>query len=176
MTRLTCLAVWPGPGQGSGAELAILRYGHFDHLEEHVKRMRTGVVIGLALVALLFACKGAGVVKTMELGQELTLKIAESGKLAADDLMVTFKAVTADSRCPQGVQCVTAGEADVALTVKQGDKSQDITVKVGAGAANKATVEPYVIRILTLDPYPVANQTIKDADRVLGLRVDRSGE
>jgi hypothetical protein len=149
----------------------------FDQLEEHVKKMRTGVVvIGLALVALAFACTSAGTVKPMQLGEALTLKIAESGKLATDDLTVTFKAVTSDSRCPQGTQCVTAGEADVVLTVKQGEKSQDVTVQVGAGAANKATVEPYAIRILKLDPYPVPDQPIKDADRVIELRVDRTGE
>jgi hypothetical protein len=141
-----------------------------------VKHMRIGVVVTcLALVALAFACAGAGTVKTMQLGEAFRLKIAESARLSADELMVTFKAVTNDSRCPQGTQCVTAGEAEVVLTVKVGEKSQDVTVKVGTDQA-KATVEPYAIRILALDPYPVADQTIKDADREIELRVDRTGE
>jgi hypothetical protein len=141
-----------------------------------VKHMRIGfVAICLALVALVFACKGEGTVETMQLGEAFRLKIAESGRLSADELMITFKAVTNDSRCPQGTQCVTAGEAEVVLAVKVGEKSQDVTVKVGTDQA-KATVEPYAIRILALDPYPVANQTIKDADREIELRVDRTGE
>jgi hypothetical protein len=141
-----------------------------------VKHMRIGVVaIGLALVALVLACKGEGTVKTAQLGEAFRLKIAESAKLSADELKVTFKAVTNDSRCPQGTQCVTAGEAEVVLAVEMGGKSQDVTVKVGTDQA-KATVEPYAIRILTLDPYPAANQTIKDADREIELRIDRTGE
>jgi hypothetical protein len=141
-----------------------------------VKNMRIGVVaIGLALVALVLACKGEGTVKAMQLGEAFRLKIDESAKLSADELAITFKAVTNDSRCPQGAQCVTAGEAEVVLAVKVGEKSQDVTVKVGTDQA-KATVEPYAIRILSLDPYPVANQTIKDADREIELRVDRTGE
>jgi len=141
-----------------------------------VKKMRTGIVaLCLALTALVFACKGEGTVKAMQLGEAVRLKIAESGKLAADDLTITFKAVTNDSRCPQGTQCVTAGEADVVLTVKVGEKSQDVTVKVGTDQA-KATVEPYAIRILALDPYPVADQTIQDAAREVELRVDRTNE
>ena len=141
-----------------------------------MKKMRIGIVaICLGLVALVFACKSEGTVKTMQLGEAFRLKIAESGKLAADDLMITFKAVTSDSRCPQGTQCAVAGEADVVLTVKMGEKSQDVSVKVGTDQA-KATVEPYAIRILALDPYPVANQTIQDANREIELRVDRTSE
>lgn len=138
--------------------------------------MRIGVVVTcLALAALVFACKGEGAVKTAQLGEAFRLKIAETGRLSTDELSVTFKAVTSDSRCPQGTQCVTAGSADVVLTVKVGEKSQDVTVQVGTDQA-KATVEPYAIRVLALDPYPVAEQTIKDADREIELRVDRTGE
>ena len=141
-----------------------------------MKKMRIGVIaISLALVALVFACKGEGAVKAVQLGEAFRLKIAESARLSADALTITFKAVTNDSRCPQGTQCVTAGEAEVVLAVKMGEKSQDVTVKVGTDQA-KATVEPYAIRILSLVPYPVANQTIQDADREIELRVDRTGE
>jgi hypothetical protein len=142
-----------------------------------VKNVRTGLVaIGLALVALVLACKSEGIIKIMQLGEPVRLKIAESGKLATDDLTITFKAVTNDSRCPLGVHCVVAGEADVVLTVEHGQSRQNITVKVGAGAANEATVEPYTIRILKLDPYPVIDQPIEDADRVIELQVDRIDE
>jgi hypothetical protein len=149
----------------------------FVHLEELVKRIRTGIVtIGLALVGLVFACAREGAVKPMQLGEAFTLKIGESGKLASDDLTITFKGVTSDSRCPQGVVCVHAGEADVVLAVEHGGKRQDVTVKVGAGSANKATIEPFAIRVLKLDPYPTAGQSIADAERVIELRVDRTGD
>jgi hypothetical protein len=145
------------------------------HLEEHVKKIRIGIiVICLALLALAFACTGGDTIKTMQLGEAVSLKINESAKLATNDLLVTFKAVTSDSRCRQGAQCVWAGEANVVLTVKAGENSQDITVKVGAGADNKAAFAPYVIRILKLDPYPVLNQSIQDSDRVIEMRVDRT--
>lgn len=140
-----------------------------------MKHMRIGVVASCLALAALAACKSEGAVKPMELGQALTLKLGESGKLSADDLTVTFQAVPSDSRCPQGVQCVTAGEADVVLAVTLAGKRQDVTVKVGTDQA-KATVEPYAIRILKLDPYPVANQTIQDAEREIELRVDRTNE
>lgn len=142
-----------------------------------MKKIRIGVTaICLALVALVVACRSAGTIKTMQLGQAISLKINESAQLATNDLSVTFKAVTSDSRCPRGAQCVWAGEADVVLTVKAGEKSQDITVKVGAGADSTAAVEPYSIRILALEPYPVLNQSIQSSDRVIELRVDRTDD
>jgi hypothetical protein len=142
-----------------------------------VKTIRTGVIaICLALLVLTCACKSGDTIKTMQLGEAISLKINESAELATNDLLVTFKAVTSDSRCPQGAQCVWAGEADVVLTVKMGENSQDLTVKVGAGADNKVALAPYVIRILELAPYPVLNQPIQASDRVIELRVDRTGD
>ena len=130
----------------------------------------------IALVTLVGACKGeSGTVKAVQLGEAVTLKINEAAKVG-EELVVTFKAVTNDSRCPQGVQCVTAGEATVVLTAKAGEKTEDITVKVGAAADNRTTREPFVIRILKLDPYPTEGQTIQDADRAVELRIDRTGE
>lgn len=174
---LARLAVWLAPGQDSGVELAFSLVDISDHLEEHVKKIRIGVIaICLALLALAFACKTGDTIKTMQLGEAISLKINESAQLATNDLLVTFKAVTSDSRCPRGARCVWAGEANVVLTVKAGENSQDITVKVGAGADNKAALAPYVIRILKLDPYPVLNQSIHDSDRVIELRVDRTDD
>lgn len=141
-----------------------------------MKTLRIGITsICFALVALLGACGPSGTVKAVQLGEAVTLKLDEAAKVG-EELVVTFKAVTNDSRCPQGAQCVTAGDAAVVLTAKAGEKAEDITVKVGAAAENKATIEPFVIRILKLDPYPSEGQTIQDADRTVELRVDRTGE
>lgn len=144
-----------------------------------MKRLRIGITsIGIALFALVTlvgACKEGGTVKAVQLGEAVTLKVDEAAKVG-EEVVVTFKAVTSDSRCPQGVQCVTAGEATVVLTAKVGEKTEELTVKVGAAADNKATLEPFAIRILKLDPYPTEGQTIQDADRSIELRVDRTGE
>ena len=144
-----------------------------------MKKQRTGITsIGLILVALamlLGGCKEGGAVKAVQLGEAATLKINDAVKVG-EELTVTFKAVTGDSRCPQGTQCVAAGEATVVLTAKAGEKTEELTVKVGAAAENKVTLEPFAIRILKLDPYPAEGQTIQDADRASELRIDRTGE
>lgn len=145
-----------------------------------MKTLRTGITstcfVLVALAMALGACKDSGAVKAVQLGEAVTLKINDSAKVG-EELAVTFKSVTADSRCPQGAQCVAAGDATVVLTAKAGEKTEDLTIKVGAAAENKITSEPFVIRILKLDPYPAnEGQTIQDAERSIELRVDRTGE
>lgn len=145
-----------------------------------MKTLRTGITsvcVGLvALGTLMGACKqDSGTVKAVQLGEAVTLKINDAAKVG-EELEVTFKAVTGDSRCPQGTQCVTAGDATVVLTAKAGEKVEELTVKVGAAAENKIRTEPFMIRVLKLDPYPTEGQTIQDAERAIELRVDRTAE
>jgi hypothetical protein len=145
-----------------------------------MKTLRTGITSVcfalVGLVGLVGACKqDSGTVKAVQLGEAVTLKIDDAAKVG-EELVVTFKAVTSDSRCPQGTQCVTAGDAAVVLTVKAGEKAEDLTVNVGAAAENKVRTEPFMIRILKLDPYPTEGQTIQDAERSIELRVDRTAE
>lgn len=142
-----------------------------------MKTIRSGVVaICLALVGLVLGCTREGAIKTLQIGEPFTLRLAESARLPSDDLTVTFKAVTSDSRCPQGVVCVHAGEADVVLALEHRGRRRDATVKVGAGEDNMVEFGPYAIWILRLDPYPVIGQTIADAERMVELRVDLAGD
>ena len=47
---------------------------------------------------------------------DLQLELGETG--TSDGLTITFEAVTGDSRCPEGVECVWAGEAHVRLVIE----------------------------------------------------------
>ena len=56
----------------------------------------------------------SGDVRTATLGQPVTLQVSEQIALPGD-AMLRYVGVTADSRCPPGVQCIRAGDADVAF-------------------------------------------------------------
>ena len=53
------------------------------------------------------AAAGANV----SLGQPFELRVGRSATVAGEGLTVSFEAVSSDSRCPTGVQCVWAPEA-----------------------------------------------------------------
>ncbi len=93
----------------------------------------------------------------------LTLKAGEHGEV--NGIAVTMVRVDADSRCPSDVQCVSAGNAVVAFTLRTPSDP------LGSGTAAlqflNTTVEPrslvragYRITLDSLTPYPVSTHTI----------------
>ena len=91
---------------------------------------------------------------TQEVGRAFAMKIGES--VMINDLRLTFRGVEGDSRCPVGVQCVWAGDAEIALKIEQGSKA--------AVAALHTTLEPkktewngYTISLVSLAPQRAAN-------------------
>ena len=105
---------------------------------------KTLLLIGVILmlpVALLAGCSPSGTgERQAALGEEFRLATGETIVIKGEDLKIRFEAVTADSRCPTGAQCIWAGEAQcrmqfthkgsasiVALTEPglPGDRTQD---------------------------------------------------
>lgn len=90
---------------------------------------------------------------TADLGVPFTLAPGQSVVINGEALTVEFQAVTSDSRCPTGVQCIWAGNATVAVVLSKDGKA--------AGFELNTTVEPrsanylnYNIELLELNPYP----------------------
>ncbi len=108
------------------------------------------------LAALMAGCSSdSDTVITLD--QPFTLGYAEHRSVDRDTLTLTFTAVIEDSRCPTGVQCVQAGQASIALQASaDGSASQELTLTVPT--PDTATYAGYSIQLLSLDPYPVADQ------------------
>ena len=104
--------------------------------------------------------------KTVQLDKEFDLRIGQTAILEAVGLTVSFTAVTEDSRCPQGVDCIWAGNADVKIRVSSNQ----------AGSASlelKTELEPkeqrfglYRVRLVMLRPYPKKDTPIRQRDYV----------
>jgi hypothetical protein len=89
------------------------------------------------------------------------------------DLVVSFKQVSQDSRCPDGVQCVWAGDATVHLEANPGQAnsfSADLHTN-SQGGATGVTINNYTFQLVSLTPYPKNGQPINPADYVATVRV-----
>jgi hypothetical protein len=53
--------------------------------------------------------------RVVEMGDTFALKVAEQVSIRGTTLLVGFERVLSDSRCPEGVQCVTAGDVSLSL-------------------------------------------------------------
>ncbi|MDB5035197.1 MAG: hypothetical protein JWQ98_2438 [Chlorobi bacterium] len=68
------------------------------------------------------------------------------------DIIIRFARVEEDSRCPQGVQCITAGNARVALRLSiNGGTESTITLNTLRGSRD-TSVAGYHVSLLGIDP------------------------
>lgn len=85
----------------------------------------TALVPGLALAALA-GCVSKG--DAAPLGQPLVLSPGEQVKLP-DSTLLRYLGVTTDSRCPPDVQCVRAGDANIAIGLAaHGEPTRSTTI------------------------------------------------
>ena len=121
---------------------------------------RVGWVAILALAVV--SCQTP---ETSSLGKPLDLRVAGAIEFQDSDLDLRFRRVLSDSRCPRGVQCITAGEAVVVLEgrIMKG-ASETFEVRLDGGetqdSTNGTAYDGYQIRLIKLEPYPVAGAVV----------------
>ena len=90
---------------------------------------------------------------------EVRLKEGKNVVLAPENVVLEFSKVESDSRCPEDVRCIIAGEAEVTLRVEKGGRSIVSILQIPGLVITPyrgAVVEEfgYRISLLQLDPYP----------------------
>jgi hypothetical protein len=133
----------------------------------------------LLQVLASFACalasdSGNPVAPSPALDQAFTLKAGASAILDTENLRVEFDSVLSDSRCPRGAQCITAGEAVVRVWLSKAPTPRESRELKTTPNAAEAVYGAYRIRLVTLDPYPTADRTIRPSDYVVTLLVTRT--
>jgi hypothetical protein len=85
-------------------------------------------------------------------GQECELKIDQEVTIDGEDLAVVFESVTEDSRCPEGVDCVWSGNANIHVrTSKSKQASANIELNTDRGPKSSSYLN-YEIRLVALKP------------------------
>ena len=110
---------------------------------------------------------------TARVGKEFALKVGQQLKLDGVDLKVKFTGVPQDSRCPTNVNCVWAGNAEVALEWTYDKCTTPITLNTHgtAAASDEAKVGGFRVKLIKLEPYPHSEKKISPSDYIATLRV-----
>ena len=124
----------------------------------------------LVLACLVSCAAGAlpgcasGDVRTATLGQPITLQVGEQVALPGD-ASLRYVGVTADSRCPPGVQCIRAGDADVVFEFTPSAGSA-VPVSVNIPEAPTAPIGKWQLTLLSLEfgEAPQATVQVDPAD------------
>lgn len=104
------------------------------------------------------------------LGDEVRIEMGQEARIAGEGgekMYVRFVEVTADSRCPEGVDCVWEGDAEAVFSMRAGEgEPATMTLHTAARYDREASAHGYTLRLVGLDPYPKEGQTIDPADYV----------
>jgi len=104
---------------------------------------------------------------------DLQLELGETA--SSIGLAITFDAVVGDSRCPESVECVWAGEAHVRLTVD--GTAEDLLVSDPERAPDDVIRRGNVIlRAVELTPYPGSQEAERGDTSVLSLVTETSSD
>jgi hypothetical protein len=145
--------------------------------------MRVALVTSLLTVLAcstgtgLARCDTAGVrgVICARLGEQFDVRVGETAYIADTRFAVRVNAVPEDSRCPRDAVCVWAGNARVALTLREEAEAEDADVN--------STLEPhgatrwgYKTELVEVRPLPAAGERIPAQEYVIRLIVTRPGD
>ena len=105
-------------------------------------------------------------------GETFRLRPGESARLVGTGVIVGFRAIVEDSRCPGDVVCVWQGNASARFTATLAAGTA-VTFDLNTTLDPKATeVGGRTITLVAVEPYPVSTGPIDPARYVVTLRVD----
>jgi len=109
-----------------------------------------------------------------EKGRPFRLRFEQSA--AVENLVITFGSVSEDSRCPQGAQCVWAGQAKVIVYVEHNEAAlfefELVQGSMMEGDLAEVQVGGYTIRLLDVQPSPKLGEPIAAGDYVIEMVVE----
>lgn len=135
----------------------------------------------LILASLLLGCSNALNVNFSEnqtmprVGKEFSIKAGQQVKFDDAEFALKFTRVVQDSRCPTDVNCVWAGNAEVALNVNYDKCAAIITLNTHRTpeTSDEDKVGGFRVKLIKLDPYPHSQKKISPEDYTATLLVTK---
>jgi hypothetical protein len=135
-----------------------------------MRRARAGLTLLLALTGGM-ACRSNGERPDVPSGPQMTpvatreVELAPGQSTRVNGLTLKFEGVSADSRCPIGVQCFWEGDAVVVVSVSEPSrKGAALELHTAGRFPREGTYGRYRVRLVSLVPQPRAGEPVA-ADR-----------
>jgi hypothetical protein len=130
-------------------------------------------ILPLLLVFLAWpAPPELSVMKEVPLNQEFTVRVGQMARVEGG-LKVSFLSVAEDSRCPEGVNCIWAGNGKIVLKIsRRGRTPGKINLNTMLNP-KEASYQGYEVKLVKLDPYPKKDVRHKRSDYVATLVVSK---
>jgi hypothetical protein len=150
-----------------------------------VTRTLTCCLLWLVITdAALPVCRGAshadarlvGATQAARVGREFKIRVGRRVTLKGEGLRLRFVSVDGDSRCPEGVTCVWAGDAEVLLEADvRGGGRKRLKLHTNANPQTKEEdgYRRYRVKLVGLSPYPRSGRKIAPGEYTATLLVSK---
>ena len=127
---------------------------------------------------LLIVISSVAFAQKQQIAKQNYSKIKQNSCIKGEGYKLLLKEVLTDSRCPEGVTCVWAGEVSVIVSVYKDSKfieEKTMVFTKTVDAENIKWINSYlndskrVTNSLTIGPYPNVNKVIKPQDYYLQI-------
>jgi hypothetical protein len=110
-------------------------------------------------------------------GREFKIKVGRTLTFKGEVLRLRFARVASDSRCPTGVECVWAGNAEVLIEASaggaRGKRTLSLNTNAGQERAAEGTYGRYTVKLVGLSPYPRSGRKIRPGEYTATLLVSK---
>ena len=130
--------------------------------------MKTNLITALLLTLVL----GTFQIAEAQSPERQKVQIHKQKRFAKSNLTVKFVSLIEDSRCPEGANCVWAGNAKIKIEVGKSGKKETFEVNTTLGPKG-ATYNGYAIELVSLVPVPRENIRINRNGYVATFAVSR---
>ena len=134
-----------------------------------MKKFIAFLIITIILLAG-FSCQPTGI--NSSLGQQFSLSPGQAATIAGEPLQIRFINIANDSRCPEGVMCVWAGEVSCLVDVTYDGSTVRIVLTHSGYLPSVTTFNEYEISF-NVEPYPKSGQNLAKKDYRLQLTVTK---
>jgi len=120
----------------------------------------------IVLPLLILGCQNSITSVNPEIGKTFKINLCQTLEFQGADLRVTFEELLEDSRCPEGVTCVWAGNGRVSI------KLNELQAELNTYLDPKSIdLSGYEIELFSLAPYPKINNEIEQEEYILEMMV-----
>jgi hypothetical protein len=127
----------------------------------------------IVIMAFTCLCAASAEPGKVFLDKEFSLGIGQTATIEGEALVIKFKAVLEDSRCPVNVVCVWAGNGKVEFEIFDID-GQNKTVILNTEEEPRATtLKGHKLTLISLNPPRIDGVSISPGDYSVTLRVER---
>jgi hypothetical protein len=126
-------------------------------------------IIVIALIGLILA---PAISARAVVNKEFSLGIGQAISIDGKKLVIKFKAVLEDSRCPVNAVCVMAGNGKVELEVIDNNKLNKTVILNTEDKPGLLIIKGRTLKLVSLNPPRINGVSISAGDYSVTLRVD----